>query len=54
MEIIDTDEAGLERIRAQPEDDVNLFRDYLMDDVRVRDSDESDQEEVNETDDIFE
>jgi len=54
MAIIDTDEAGLEKIRAQADDDVEMFRDYLMDDVKMKDSDDSDQEEVDETDDIFE
>jgi hypothetical protein len=52
MAIIDTDEAGLARIRAQPDEDVDLFRDYLMGEDRVKDSDDSDQEEVDEIDDI--
>ena len=54
MAIIDTDQAGLDRIRAQPEEDVPLDRDYIMDDVRMIDSDDTVQEIVDEIDDIYE
>jgi len=54
MAIIDTDQAGLDRIRAQPEEDVPLDRDYIMDDVRMIDSDDTVQEVVDEIDDIYE
>jgi len=54
MAILDTDAAGLEKIRAQPEEDVDSFRDYLMDGVKMIDSDDSDPEVVDEADDIFE
>jgi hypothetical protein len=50
MAIIDTDEAGLEKIRSQPEEDAQVNRDYLMDSVRMIDSDDSDQEGIDETD----
>ena len=53
MKVIDLDEAGLEKIRSAPEDDTLPDRDYLMDEVKMIDSDDdSDQEEVDETDDI--
>ena len=52
MAILDTDRAGLDKILTQPEDNLESFRDYLMDDVRLKDSDDEDPEEVNETDDI--
>ena len=53
MKIIDMDESDLDKIGAQPEPDdtMPLGRDYLMDDVAMRYSDDSDQEE-NEADDI--
>ena len=51
MNIIDADETALEKIRSQP-DEVILERDYHLDDVRLIDSDESDQEEEDEADDI--
>ena len=55
MKIIDTDEAGLEKIKAQPEDDISLSRDYLMDGVRLTPTeDEADTLEESEADDIFE
>ena len=54
MSIIDTDEAGLNKIRAQPEEDVPLDHDYIMDEVRMIDSDEIIQEIANEADDIYE
>ena len=41
------------KIMAQPEEDVDLDRDYLMEGVRMTDSDDSDSEEVDETDDIL-
>src|SRR5919205_25150 len=43
MNIIDTDETALEKIRSQP-DEIILERDYHLDDVRLIDSDESDLE----------
>ena len=54
MSIIDTDEAGLNKIRAQPEEDVPLDHDYIMDEVRMIDSDEIIQEIADEADDIYE
>ena len=54
MKIIDTDEAGLEKIRNLPDEDVYPDRDYLMDDIRLVDSDDSDQNDGDETDDIYE
>ena len=51
MNIIDADETALEKIRSQP-DEVILERDYHLDDVRLIDSDESDQEEEDEADGI--
>ena len=54
MKIIDTDEAGLEKIRNLPDEDAYPDRNYLMDDVKLVDSDESDQEERDKTDDIYE
>ena len=52
LKIIDIDEDELAKIMAQPEEDVDLDRDYLMEGVRMTDSDDSDSEEVDETDDI--
>jgi hypothetical protein len=42
MSIIDTGESGLEKIRSQPDEEAPLERDYLMDNVQLLDSDESD------------
>jgi len=53
LKIIDIDEDELAKIMAQPEEDVDLDRDYLMEGVRMTDSDDSDSEEVDETDDIL-
>ena len=51
MNIIDAGESELERIRAQPEDESILERDYLMDGVAMHDSDESEIEsDLNEAD----
>jgi hypothetical protein len=53
MAIIDADESELEKIRAQPDEDSVLERDYLMEGVVMQDSDESEQDsEVEEADDI--
>lgn len=54
MKIIDMDESDLDKIEAQPDpdDDLPLGRDYLMDGVAMRYSDGSDQDEENEADDI--
>ena len=55
MNVIDTDEAGLEKIRSQPEEETQLNRDYLMDGVRIVESDGSDEEEEDdEADNIYE
>jgi len=45
MKIIDTDQAGLDKIWSQPDEDTPLERDYLMDDVKMINSDDSDQED---------
>lgn len=52
MSILDTDEAGLDKIRSQPDEDIVLSREYLMDNVRMNASDS--ENELNETNDIFE
>ena len=54
LKLIDIDQEALAKILAQPEEDTPLTRDYLMDDVRMVDSDDSDGDhELNETDDIY-
>jgi Integrase zinc binding domain len=50
--MIDTDEVGLNKISSQPDEELPTDRDYLMDDVRIVNSDDSDQEEEVETNDI--
>ena len=45
MKIIDLDQVGLDKIKAMPEDDSLPSRDYLMDDVKMIDSDDSDVEQ---------
>jgi hypothetical protein len=53
MKIIDTDEAGLEKIMAQPEEEEPPGRDYLMDDfVRMYPDDLEDEIEGDEADNI--
>ena len=53
MAIIDADESELEKICAQPEEESDNGRDYLMDSVAMQDSDDSDiDSEVDEADDI--
>ena len=53
MAIIDADESDLDKIRAQPEEESMLERDYLMDGVVMQDSDDSELEnEEDEADDI--
>jgi hypothetical protein len=44
MAIIDLGQEGLDKIRAQPEEDMNLDRDYLMGDVRFKDAEDSEEE----------
>jgi argonaute-like protein implicated in RNA metabolism and viral defense len=43
MSIIDTDQEALDKLCSQPEEDEPKGRDYLMDDVHMSDSDESDE-----------
>jgi hypothetical protein len=45
MAIIDLGQEGLDRIRAQPEEDVDLDRDYLMGDVRLSTTEPSEAED---------
>ena len=52
MAIISTDEAGLAKIRAQPEEAITLVRDYLMDEVKMIESDDSEAEGDERADDI--
>ena len=52
MSILDTDEAGLANIEAQPDESTVLTRDYLMDEVQMN-SDET-EENIIDTNDIFE
>lgn len=52
MSILDTNEAGLDKIKSQPDEDIVLSKEYLMDNVRMNASDSDN--ELNETDDIFE
>ena len=55
MKIIDMDEADLEKIKAQPEHDISLSRDYLMDGVRLTaNENDPDTLEDGEADNIFE
>ena len=54
MAIIDTDKEGLARINALPDNEAILDRDYLMDKVKMVDSDDSDgSDEADEADDIY-
>lgn len=53
MEIIDLDREGLAELLAQPESDVHWNRDYILENIKMVDSDESDQEETEGTDDII-
>jgi ribosomal protein L21E len=46
MKVIDMDEKDLERLRTQPENSDLPLRDYLMDDVNMTDSDDSDQDKA--------
>src|ERR1700682_4752359 len=39
MSILDTDEQGLDKIKSQPDEDVVLSKEYLMDNVRMNLSD---------------
>jgi ribosomal protein L21E len=50
MAIIDTNEAGLERIRAQPDAIEPTDRDYLMEGVRMWSTNDSDNEQENDQD----
>ena len=52
LEIIDLDREGLTKLLASPESDVHWDRDYLLDNIKMVDSDESDQEEIERTDEI--
>ena len=55
LEIIDLDREGLAKLLASPESDVHWDRDYLLDNIKMADSDDSDdsdQEEIERTDDI--
>ena len=54
MAIIDTDKEGLTRINALPDDEAIPDRDYLMDEVKMVDSDDSDgSDEADEAGDIY-
>ena len=52
LAIIDLDCEGLTKSLASPENDVHWDRDYLLDNIKMVDSDESDQEEIERTDEI--
>ena len=52
MEIIDLDKPGLAKLLMQPEADVHWNRDYILENIKLVDSDGSDQEEIERTDDI--
>jgi hypothetical protein len=52
MKIIDLDEAGLDVIEAQPEDDLGLSRDFLMDGVKMVLNGYEHHENADEGDDI--
>lgn len=52
MSILDTDEAGLANIEAQPDENIVLTKDYLMDDVRM--VSEQTEDNIIDTNDIFE
>ena len=52
LEIIDLDREGLTKLLASPESDVHWDRDYLLDNIKIVDSDESGQEEIERTDEI--
>ena len=51
MRIIDTDEEGLEKIWSQPDEEVALDKDYLMHEIRMFNSDDSDNERESNIDD---
>jgi len=51
MAMIDLNETELDQIEAQPDKEIPMGRDYLMDDVRMF---ESDEEEVDKEDNIYE
>jgi len=55
MKFIDADEETLEKIRSQPDEEVPVGRDYLLEDVRIFDSDDSEDGEcdMDEADDIL-
>ena len=54
MAIIDTDKEGLARINALPDDEAIPDRDYLMDEVKMVDSDDSDgSDEADKAGDIY-
>ena len=53
MAIIDTNEAGLAKIRAQPDTDKYSKRDYLMDGVKMKANADSDSEPELNTEDDF-
>ena len=54
MAIIDMDKEGLDRIDALLDNEAILDRDYLMDKVKMVDSDDSDgSDEADEADDIY-
>jgi len=51
MSIIDTDQETLDKICSQPEEDEPKGRDYLLEDVHISDSDDS-EDKIGEGDDL--